>query len=127
MEEKAAAESEANTNILPEESSSAKKKHKSQASQLTKTRCVISSSADHPFCQFMNQLRDRGVRQFDPGEFIGEILDSMSDQFWKEQLEKRTPLEFRINAALADPNMREKLTTLLAAETALPGEKDSMQ
>ena len=94
-----------------------KKKPKPEPENLVKTRCVIATKTDHPFSRFLGGLKERGVRGFDPGDFIKEALDSLPEDFWKKKLEDLTPLEFRINAALADPEMREKLSSLLASGT----------
>ena len=81
-----------------------------------KTRCIISTDSDHPFSKFQAEIKERGVKGFDPGELLREILDTLPEEFWSKKLEELTPLEYKINAALSDPEMREKLTLLLASE-----------
>lgn len=97
-----------------------KKKPRAKAADSgVKTRCIISTEPDHPFSHFLNELKDRGIKGFDPGDFLKEILDTLPEDFWEKKLEDLTPLEYKINAALADPKMREKLTVLLAAENQI--------
>ncbi|MDD9950959.1 MAG: hypothetical protein OXT67_05275 [Zetaproteobacteria bacterium] len=69
---------------------------------------------EHPLCQLSLHLRDRGIRNFDPSELILEVLEQKDSKWWEDRLEKETPLEFKINRALSDPNMRKKLKELIS-------------
>lgn len=79
-----------------------------------KTRLSLQTPADHPFSQFLQQVKDRGIKGFDPNTFVLKVMDEIDASWWDEQLDELTPLEYKINVALDDPDMREKLMDLLA-------------
>ncbi|NRA45652.1 MAG: hypothetical protein HRU09_11910 [Oligoflexales bacterium] len=96
--------------------SKAKGKKAKTGNDELKLRLVLNAPEGHPFPQFLNEIKQRGVKSFDPGEFILKTLAEFPDEWWEEKIEGLTPLEFKINKALSDPDMREKLTMLLASE-----------
>ena len=96
--------------------SKAKAKKAKAGNDELKLRLVLNAPESHPFAQFLNQIKQRGVKSFDPGEFILKTLAEFPEEWWNERIEGLTPLEFKINKALSDPDMREKLTMLLASE-----------
>lgn len=92
------------------------KAKKPKASDELKLRLMLNAPEDHPFAQFISEIKKRGVKNFEPGEFILKTLAEFPEEWWNETIEALTPLEFKINKALSDPDMREKLTMLLASE-----------
>lgn len=92
------------------------KAKKSNTSSETKTRMILSTGDEHPFTKFLMEIKRRNVKNFDLNTFIGDILSELPSTWWDEKIESLTPLEYKINAALSDPEMREKLTSLLASE-----------
>lgn len=68
---------------------------------------------EHPVAKFCEEVRSRGIKGFNSSDFLLEVLAQVPESFFTEKLEQLTPLEYRINAALADPDMREKLQQLL--------------
>ena len=85
---------------------------KSKPSQELKLKFSIPE--DHPLAELEKSLKDRGVKNFDPSGLILEILDGIDSEWWTSRLENETPLEFKINRALSDPNMREKRKELIS-------------
>lgn len=102
-----------------EASSSAKssKKAKRQGaeakSNLKKIRLTIEEPEDGRLHTFMNVLKDRGVRNPDLGVIISEALETVSEDWWNNKIEELTPLEWKVQAALENPDLREKLVNLL--------------
>jgi len=102
-----------------EESASGKsvKKSKRQGaeakSQLKKIRLTIEEAEDGRLHTFMSALRDRGVKNPDLGLLISEALATVNEDWWSSKIEQLTPLEWKVQAALENPDLREKLVTLL--------------
>ncbi|MFW7379575.1 MAG: hypothetical protein ACOH5I_12250 [Oligoflexus sp.] len=102
-----------------EESSSSKsaKKSKRQGAeaktQLKKLRLTIEETEDGRLHTFMNALRDRGVKNPDLGVLVSEALATVNEDWWTNKIEELTPLEWKVQAALENPDLREKLVTLL--------------
>ena len=96
--------------------SKAKAKKAKTGNDELKLRLVLNAPEEHPFAQFISEIKQRGVKNFEPGEFILKTLAEFPQEWWDEKIESLTPLEFKINKALSDPDMREKLTMLLASE-----------
>ncbi|MFK7823205.1 MAG: hypothetical protein AB8G05_03555 [Oligoflexales bacterium] len=99
----------------PSSKAKSKKANKPSNDEL-KLRLILNAPEGHPFAQFLNQIKQRGVKNFEPGEFILKTLEEFPEEWWNDKIEGLTPLEFKINKALSDPDMREKLTMLLASE-----------
>lgn len=98
-------------------SSKAAKKSKRQGaeakSQLKKIRLTIEEAEDGRLHTFMNALRDRGVKSPDLGVLVAEALATVDENWWSNKVEELTPLEWKVQAALENPDLREKLVTLL--------------
>lgn len=85
-----------------------------QKSAQYKLRLNLATDDDHPFSQLQKELKVRGVKSPDWSSVIVDAFEQVPKTWWEEKLDQLTPLEFKINAALSDPAMREKLTELLA-------------
>ena len=59
------------------------------------------------------------MKNFDVPNFITEALNQINPQFWEEKLEELTPLEYKVSEALSNPEMREKLSSLLASKESM--------
>lgn len=79
-----------------------------------KTKVVLSTPIEHPFSRLQQGLKDRGVKGYDLNAMLLAALDAVPGEWWDQKLEELTPLEFRVNAALSNPELREKLQDLLA-------------
>lgn len=94
-----------------------KKKEKRQGaeakSQLKKIRLTLEEAEDGRLHSLMNDLKDRGVKSPDLGPIITAALATIPDEWWTEKLEELTPLEWKVQAALENPDLREKLVSLL--------------
>ncbi len=78
-----------------------------------KLKLALEVPGEHWLVRIQEQCKQRGVKNLDIGEVLLSALGEVPDSWWEEKLEKLTPLEFRVNAALADPDLREKLQALL--------------
>lgn len=83
-----------------------------------KLKLVLNVGADHWLNRFQDQCKVRGIKNIEISDVLLEALAQVPDHFWENKIEELTPLEYRINAALSDPNMREKLQELLASQAA---------
>ena len=92
------------------------KKPKVAKSQASKVKINLTSPEEHPLTSFLSETKKRGVKNFDINEFFIEALDQVPSQWWQDKIDSLTPLEYKISAALANPEMREKLTDLLTSE-----------
>ena len=92
------------------------KKSKAGASKgpvLKKIRLNLTEPEDGPLNWVQNELKDRGLKNFDLSETVSEALATIPEQWWKDKLDDLTPLEWKVQAALDNPEMREKLVSLL--------------
>lgn len=96
-----------------------RRKTKVKAAEV-KTKLVLTTPAEHPLNLFLAEAKKRGIRAFEPGDIILAALERVEESWWEEKLDELTPLEYKITAALSDPNMREKLTSLLASQKLGP-------
>ncbi len=77
------------------------------------TKLLLTSEAEHPFSVFQNELKTRGIKNLDLNEFVVTALSQIPEAWWQARIEELTPLEYRVNNALSDPNLRQKLSELL--------------
>lgn len=101
----------------------AKKKPVPTEDGLLKMKLSLSLGEDHPLRVFQSDLKARGIKNVEVADVAAEALTKLDQEYWEEKLKSVTPLEYRINMALANPEMREKLTSLLesgAADSELP-------
>ena len=80
------------------------------------TKLLLTSSAEHPFSMFQNELKTRGIRNLDLNEFVVAALAEVPQSWWAERIEELTPLEYRVNSALSNPDLRAKLSELLVPQ-----------
>lgn len=96
-----------------------------KARQTNDLKLKLNVPDDHPLAKFAQEIKQRGVKNFDMTQLILEVFDSQTDEWWSDKLESETPLEFKINRALSDPNMREKLKELVSDSSTKQGELHS--
>jgi hypothetical protein len=80
---------------------------------LKKIRLTLEEAEDGPLHQLQAQLRDRGIKNPDLGDVVSAALATISEAWWAEKVEELTPLEWKLQAALENPELREKLVSLL--------------
>ncbi len=85
-------------------------------SELKKVRLTLEEPDDGPLSTLTNQLKDRGIKAPDLAPVVQEALAQMSEKWWAEKLDDLTPLEWKVQAALENPEMREKLMSLLEGQ-----------
>ena len=76
---------------------------------LLKLKLQLDIEDTHPLAKTYNQLKDRGVKSPDVTELIISALEQVSDAWWKERVEEMIPLDIKVQEALKNPKMREKL------------------
>lgn len=84
--------------------------------EVKKIRLTLEEAEDGRLTTLTNQLKDRGIKTPDLAPLVSEALEQMSDEWWAEKLEELTPLEWKVQAALENPDMREKLMSLLEGQ-----------
>ena len=89
------------------------KKRKGAESGVKKLRIVLPESEENPLTEFQREIRNRGIKNFDLGAIVVEALAQVDEDWWKTKLESLTPLEYKLQAALENPDMREKLISIL--------------
>ena len=80
---------------------------------MKKIRLNLQEPEDGPLSNIQNKLRDRGLKNYDLSETVSEALATIPSDWWDEKLDELTPLEWKVQAALDNPEMREKLVSLL--------------
>ena len=91
------------------------RKGASQASK--RSKLVITLPSDAPVVLVAQALKERGAK-IELGDLIREALAEVPDAWWEQKKEQLTPLEFKIQQALKDPVMRDRLQSFLLKDTA---------
>ena len=79
----------------------------------TRMRLEVYEDEQSEFGKFLCALKERQIKDIDLPQMILEALEAVSEDWWKDKLEELTPLEYRVQTALEDPTMRERLEALL--------------
>ncbi len=83
-----------------------------------RTKLLLNMENEHPLSVFQNELKIRGIKNVDLNEFVVLALSQVPAAWWQTRIEELTPLEYRVNNALSDPNLRQKLSDLLNPQQA---------
>ena len=84
---------------------------------LIKLKLVLSEPIDSPLNRFQKNLRDRGVKNIDLNQIVSEALSQVPEAWWDQRLDEVTPIEFKLQQAMEDPEMREKIISLLSGSS----------
>lgn len=72
---------------------------------------LLSGEAEGKFNRFLGDLKNRGIT-LDADErckLMSKAFMNVPEEFWKEEIKNRTPLDFVISAWLKDPQKRKEL------------------
>lgn len=83
------------------------------ANNAKKLRLVLAEDEQSQLFAFQQTLKERGVKSFELGDIVAEALATIPKEWWDAKIEEITPLEWKLHAALENPDMREKLMSLL--------------
>lgn len=97
-----------NTSELEEESKKA---------QPVKVKLQMSLNPDHPLADCFLSLKDRGVKSPDLNRLVEKALEEVPEAWWNERIEEAVPLDIKVQEALKNPEMREKLNSLFSEAT----------
>ena len=92
---------------------SKEKKTEDKGPKEVKTKLLLSTLPEHPLSNFQAEIKKRNIKEANLNNLILEALDQVSENWWTEKIESLTPLEYKVKEALTNPQMREKLETLL--------------
>jgi hypothetical protein len=84
-----------------------------QAGAGRKIRLTLVEDDNGPLQNFQNLLKDRGIKNLELGDIVSEALATVPKEWWDAKIEELTPLEWKLHAALENPEMRAKLLSLL--------------
>lgn len=87
-----------------------------QAAGGRKIRLNLVEDENSPLFHFQNALKERGIKNLELSDLISEALATVPQEWWDAKLEELTPLEWKLHAALENPEMRAKLMSLLDAK-----------
>ena len=90
-----------------------KNKKRPAKSTEQKIKLSLTPEPEHPLALYVAEIKKRGIKDIDLNSLVIEALALVDEQWWQDRLEEATPLEYRVNMALSDPKMREKLSKLL--------------
>lgn len=85
--------------------------------RLKKIRLTLEEEESGPLHTYMNKLKERGVKNPDVSRLVANAFKEQPESWWDAQLEEETPLEWRVQAALENPELRDKLVSLLQENT----------
>ena len=89
------------------------KKAEDKGPKEIKTKLLLSTLPEHALSNFQAEIKKRGIKEANLNNLILEALDQVPESWWTEKVESLTPLEYKVKEALTNPQMREKLETLL--------------
>ena len=89
------------------------KKAEDKGPKEIKTKLLLSTLPEHALSNFQAEIKKRGIKEANLNNLILEALDQVPENWWTEKIESLTPLEYKVKEALTNPQMREKLETLL--------------
>ncbi len=89
-----------------------------QAAGGRKIRLNLVEDESSALFHFQNALKDRGIKNLEISDIISEALATVPQEWWDTKLEELTPLEWKLHAALGNPEMRAKLMSLLEGKKA---------
>lgn len=78
-----------------------------------KLRLTIVEDEQSNLFAFQTALKDRGLKNFELSDIVAEALATVPKEWWDAKIEELTPLEWKLHAALENPEMRAKLMSLL--------------
>lgn len=90
-----------------------------QASSLEKVgklKILLTECAEHPLFDFMDEIKKRKSKNIDVSQIVLDALSQVHPDWWQKKIEELTPLEYRVDMALNDPILRDKLTDFLKTE-----------
>lgn len=85
----------------------------STANNNKKLRLALAEDEQSQLYAFQQTLKERGVKNFELGDIVSEALATVPKAWWDAKIDEITPLEWKLHAALENPDMREKLMSLL--------------
>lgn len=83
-----------------------------------KIRLTLVEDDSSALSQFQTALKDRGVKGVEISDIVAEALATIPKEWWDAKLEELTPFEFKLHAALENPELRAKLMSLLDGKKA---------
>lgn len=89
-----------------------------QAAGSKKIRLTLVEDDNTALAQFQTALKDRGVKGIELSDIVTEALSTIPQEWWDAKIEELTPFEFKLHAALGNPEMRAKLMSLLDSKKA---------
>lgn len=84
-----------------------------QAGGAKKLRLTLVEDEQSNLFAFQTALKERGLKNFELSDIVAEALATVPKQWWDAKIEELTPLEWKLHAALENPEMRAKLMSLL--------------
>lgn len=94
-----------------------KPKEESESEETRKGLKLSFEEAELPeaVTDFIATLKTRGIKDYNLGDIFSEALKEVKDSFWDKKLEELTPLQWKLNAALTNPELKDKLLALLGS------------
>lgn len=89
-----------------------------QAAGSRKLRLNLIEDEESALFHFQAAIKDRGIKNFEISDIVSEALATIPQEWWDAKLEELTPLEWKLHAALGNPEMRAKLMSLLEGKKA---------
>ena len=74
---------------------------------------MLQEEENGPLTELQTKLKERGVKAIDLGQIANEALATIDKEWWANKLDELTPLEYKLHAALENPETRQKLMSIL--------------
>lgn len=84
---------------------------------LKKIRLTLEEAEDGPLHTIQAKLKERGLKHLDLSDIVSAALATVPEAWWSEKIDELTPFEWKLQAALENPELREKLVSLLESNT----------
>ena len=105
--------SKANAEAQEESADAQENRAGAQAAGGRKLRLTLVEEDNSALAFFQNGLKERAIKNIELGDIVAEALATVPREWWEAKLEELTPLEWKLHAALENPEMRAKLMQLL--------------
>ena len=74
----------------------------------------VNKKMEEKLMQIQGEIIKRGAKGFNINDLISRALENTKDSFWFEEIDKNTPIEYKIKEALNDPKKRNELIHIVS-------------
>jgi len=85
----------------------------------------LSPEANELLSKYRSEYKERGIKTKNWNAILSNIILSCSDSQWVEMIEEQTPIDYHINQAMGDENLKVKILQAILKENKSKVKKQS--